>query len=562
MPIRSLSRCTCNGIPSIIKTQSFQSRRTLSTAPPDSNSVAIVGGGITGLVAAYRLLKHPHWKGNITLYEKSHRLGGWLNTKSVNIGDGTVVFEQGPRSLRTKGVSAQVTKYLIRTLDLKREVLATPKDAPGARNRYVYGPDHLVRVPGPGDSLFSIFSVLLREPLFKGSLHGVMGEYFRPRRSPEIEDESVGSFISRRFNSSMADNLVSAFLHGIYAGDVYQLSIKSLFPQLWNAEATAGGSVGLFLKLGSKYRLMRTTDVRTLQKLSEVGGLKSERYDHAVQFTFRGGLRTLSRTLTDKLRMSERVKINTGTEIKRISLHGSRERMNVVSSVGSRSYSHVISTLLGKASAQVLRPTIPSLATIPSVSVMVVNLYFDNPRLLPVRGFGYLIPRSIPLPQNPERALGVVFDSDAVSGLDTMSGTKVTVMLGGHWWDHWPKYPDEEEGASMARAVLQRHLGIKDEPRMINVSLQQDAIPQYVVGHHARMANAHHELLHHFQGRLCVAGNSYTGVSVHDCVSAGWDVATSVGNSSLGNSVNQTGLESFVRPETWMAVRRDQWPQV
>lgn len=73
-----------------------------------------MGGGITGLVAAYRLLGESQWNGNITLYEKSDRLGGWLNTKAVNVGDGTVVFEQGPRALRTKGVSAQVTKYLVR----------------------------------------------------------------------------------------------------------------------------------------------------------------------------------------------------------------------------------------------------------------------------------------------------------------------------------------------------------------------------------------------------------------------------------------------------------------
>ncbi len=193
---------------------------------------------------------------------------------------------------------------------------------------------------------------------------------------------------------------------------------------------------------------------------------------------------------------------------------------------------------------------------------MVVNLYFDNPYLLPVRGFGYLIPRSVPLPLNPERALGVVFDSDAVSGLDSMPGTKVTVMLGGHWWDDWSTYPDEEEGEFMARSVLLRHLGIGDEPRMVNVSFQQDAIPQYVVGHHARMATARQLLLHHFQGQLRVAGNSYNGVSVHDCVRAGLAVGGNVINSILGESAHETGLEMFLGSEEWAPVPRDRWPQV
>lgn len=172
---------------------------------------------------------------------------------------------------------------------------------------------------------------------------------------------------------------------------------------------------------------------------------------------------------------------------------------------------------------------------------MVVNLYFSQPKLLPVQGFGYLIPRTVPFDENPELALGVVFDSDVSVGQDTIPGTKVTVMLGGHWWDDWEVYPDEEEGARMAKAVLERHLGITEEPQVVRVALQKNCIPQYTVGHEERMAETSH-LLERFEGRLRVAGSSYTGVGLNDCVRAASDVV-----DGLVDGTGKTGLDSFVR---------------
>ena len=187
----------------------------------------------------------------------------------------------------------------------------------------------------------------------------------------------------------------------------------------------------------------------------------------------------------------------------------------------------------------------------PAVTVMVVNLYFRNPSVLPVQGFGYLIPQSIPLVQNPERALGVVFDSHAAKGQDTVDGTKVTVMLGGHWWDEWSVKPSEEEGVAMARTVLARHLGVVEELAASNVSMQRRCIPQYHVGHEEFMKDAHGQLQKHFGGRLRVAGNSYTGVGVNDCVRAARDVAKGL---VAPGGMERTGLERFAQEERWAEV--------
>lgn len=89
--------------------------RAYSTSAKESHpddEIAVLGGGITGLASAFYLTKElPNAK--ITLYEASDRLGGWLQTKYVDVGDGTILFEQGPRTLRPKGVAGHLTLDLV-----------------------------------------------------------------------------------------------------------------------------------------------------------------------------------------------------------------------------------------------------------------------------------------------------------------------------------------------------------------------------------------------------------------------------------------------------------------
>lgn len=188
---------------------------------------------------------------------------------------------------------------------------------------------------------------------------------------------------------------------------------------------------------------------------------------------------------------------------------------------------------------------------------MVVNLYYHQPSLTPVHGFGYLIPRSLSLAENPEFALGVIFDSGASIGQDTAPGTKLTVMLGGHWWDSFDTFPDETEGAAMARSVLRRHLGIVAEPAYVNVGLKRNCIPQYTVGHDLRMRAANMELLSGFGGLLSVAGNSYSGVGINDSVRSAREVAMGVVDAMKGKAASGpwSGLERFERDQKFVLAR-------
>ena len=181
---------------------------------------------------------------------------------------------------------------------------------------------------------------------------------------------------------------------------------------------------------------------------------------------------------------------------------------------------------------------------------MVVNLYYRSPSLIPYRGFGYLLSRTVPLAQNPERALGVVFDSDSSIGQDSAPGTKLTVMMGGHWWDGWSSLPDEEEGVRMAKSVLNRHLGIQEEPTAVLCTLQKDCIPQYIPGHADRMTLVHNVLKKEWKSKMSVAGSSYTGVGVNDCVRSAWELV-----HGLAEGKGRTGLESLAENEVWVPVR-------
>lgn len=183
---------------------------------------------------------------------------------------------------------------------------------------------------------------------------------------------------------------------------------------------------------------------------------------------------------------------------------------------------------------------------------MTVNLYFPSPTLLPVSGFGYLIPRSIPFAQNPERALGVIFDSSALHGQDNAPGTKLTVMLGGHWWDGWTEYPTEEEGLDMARAVLQRHLGITDTPEKTIVNLAKNCIPQYTLGYADRLHDFAQKTSQEFKGRLRVVGSQVNGVGVNDCITGAWNVARGLRDG--GWKGRSCGLDKAVDGREWVVV--------
>ncbi|KAF2147139.1 uncharacterized protein K452DRAFT_282124 [Aplosporella prunicola CBS 121167] len=535
--------------------------------------VAVLGGGLTGLASAHFLARElPHAK--ITVYERSARVGGWLHSVRKPVpGGGEVVFEQGPRTIRQANTALAMT-HLIQDLGLTNEVMYTSRKSPAALNRYIYYPNHLVLMPGPSQNLYASLYRLMTEPIFNGWMKGFFGEVFRQPRSEDVEDESVAEFLSRRLGgSTLPDNLASAVMHGIYAGDIYKLSAKSLLPFQWWLERKHGGLLKGLVEVQKEPGVpVPVRDAEFMQSFENGPALAPDfwaKLKDASVFSFKGGIQTLIDGLESSLRKHKNVTIKQNVGIKGLEKDATTERVKVWTHDSAsptkpdslKTHDFIVSTLQGAAFSAIASPQgkpslVPSLGDIPATTVMVVNLFFPSPALTPVRGFGYLIPRSVPFEQNPERALGVIFDSDALPGQDTAQGTKLTVMLGGHWWDGWPSEAIDaaaEDGVAAARTVLARHLGITMDPVASHVAVHRNCIPQYTVGHSAQLQRAHQDLRRAYAGRVVVAGNSYTGVGVNDCVRAARDVAMHVGADGI--MPNRTGLEMFAEKQQWTRMK-------
>ncbi len=199
----------------------------------------------------------------------------------------------------------------------------TSKNSVAAQNRFLYYPDHLVRMPGPGSSSLQSFFSLATEPVFKGIISGMYGEFFKPNRPGDLEDESVGSFLSRRFGPPIADNLASAILHGIYAGDVYQLSVRSILPYLWNTESRYQSIIkGAWSRALGGPVPMADQDIKLIQDLANrpLATAKLEAIKKSSVFTFKHGIGELAETLEAKLQESPNVDIQQQTAIEELNL--------------------------------------------------------------------------------------------------------------------------------------------------------------------------------------------------------------------------------------------------
>ncbi|KAI1408920.1 hypothetical protein F5Y13DRAFT_182446 [Hypoxylon sp. FL1857] len=505
--------------------------------------IAILGGGMTGLTTAHYLARYAQ-NANITLYEGSERLGGWVHGHMARVGDGKfdkVLFQHGPRMLQS---NAESYKYddlvfydVLANLGLEDALL------PGSNvhnDRYLYYPDHLVKMFSKEFTFENVVDSIKRfltEPLWSGTLKAVvnLGRHraYIQRIDKLVardmnEDESVAHYMERVFRDDrIVRNVVSGALHGIYGGDVYKLSVKqTIFERFWRTVEYPIANDAGWVEAKNAALLFDMGASPNLSKIAKC----AQRALACRTMMFQDGLLTLAHGLASDLKHQKNVTIKTGSRVTSLSYNDDKVLVTTADKPGeAKQYDKVISTIFSKQLAELVEPegALPSLADTHAVTIMVVNLWFPNPHLLDGKhGFGYLVPQSTP--ENDECVLGVLFDSD-LEVRSEIPGTKLTVMLGGHYWDGWDVYPSEEMGREMAFQAVQQHLGISPDEKVISTArLCRDCIPQHYVGHRARMRSAHYELLAAFKGQLAVAGPSYTGIGVIPAMRAGFDVAMRV----------------------------------
>lgn len=438
--------------------------------------IAILGAGISGLATAWFLKQALGASIHLTLIEKSQRVGGWIQTLHTQ----GFLFEQGPRSCRTKG-AGQETLALIEALGLQDQILAPHPDA---RNRYLYDGQRLQCLPK------HLWEVPLN-PLTQGWLKALWRDWRMPKR--QEKDESIQSFFSRRLGEPWAERLIDPFVSGIYAGDCSRLSLKSCFPLFDQWEQQQGSLV----RGAWRHRSPSAHQSPFIQKMRRF-----------PMFSFREGMEVLPRALARELK--DCLSLGQSVNSLRFDAQGVDIRLDNQQSL---KVDHVISTLPIPVLASLLADY-PLLSTklreLSYATVSVINIGF-NRSVLPLKGFGYLIPSRAGL-----SVLGCVWDSCVFPEQNLQNQTRLTVMMGG---SRHPEVEQMSEKELMENSLqaLHKHLGIHAEPQAIQVKQAKNAIPQFEVGHSIWKGEIQ-EAITHLSPRLTLSGSAWTGVSINDCI--------------------------------------------
>ncbi|KAG9326651.1 hypothetical protein KVV02_006162 [Mortierella alpina] len=521
--------------------------------------IAVIGGGISGLSTAWYLARTAPSNVSITLLEGTRRVGGWLQSdreKDPRHPGGSLLLERGPRSLRPQGISGLNTLEMVRALRLEPHLEPVPKTSPAAKNRFIFSHNKLHKLP-------STLSGALTHPLIAPKLPRAGLDLFKG--STKQDDESIQDFVTRRFGKGFSDDLISAMVHGIYAGDVSKLSVRSTFGMLYHLEKDYGSvAVGLLMGGGA---VDTPWDLTLKERIVKSMPDLKDFIDKTSIYSFTDGLEEISKALEKDLVASGRVDFRKESPVERLDFNlANRDVKASLSSLSTAIEPHqdrisikgqepvhaqsVISTIPPLQLQPLLSTSYPELTHNPSVTVAVVNLvYASEQARLTSPGFGYLIPKSEDSAVKHQGLLGVVFDSCAIPAQDQGPSRdqtlKLTAMIGGHMFEDVvarqedsttrsstePTVPSKDLESFFKQTAIdsvKKHLQMNAEPEMVKVHINRECIPQYLVGHLQRMQSLDQALRRDYDGLLAVTGAGYLGVSVNDCIKNAREVAEDV----------------------------------
>jgi oxygen-dependent protoporphyrinogen oxidase len=441
------------------------------TAAADPLDVVVVGAGISGLTAAFRLRRGGL---RVAVLEAAARAGGAIETFSEDRAGGDWRFEMGPNTVLA---SDESVGRLIRDAGLDGEKLAA---APNARRRYLYKGGALVPLPGgpPGLLATPLFSAgaklrLLREPWIGPPPAGV--------------EETIAQFVRRRLGREVLDYAVGPFVSGVYAGDPERLSARWAVPKIHALEREHGSLIRGALALGKAKR-----------KEAAPGGMIS----------FREGLEELPRRLAREIG-----DVRTGVSVESVTPHAGG--FTVATSAGPVAARRVVLAVPADAAARLLEAATAgasrALAEIPYAAVALVSLGWRREEVgHPLDGFGFLVPRREGL-----RLLGCLFPSQLFPGRAPQGHVALAAFAGGRTDPELAGW-DEERIAATLIGELRTPLSLRGEPAFQLVRRWPRAIPQYEVGH-GRFVECAQEIETALPG-LRLAGNYLGGISVPDCI--------------------------------------------
>lgn len=528
---------------------------------PQNGRVAVVGAGVSGLCYSYFLRKlRPDI--HISIFEQSLEPGGWIKSLKLQDRGESVLLEKGPRTLRGVSDGTLLIVDIMRQLNLQNEVEVMKSSSPANRKWLLDSSNNLVQVPNSIPLLLKF----LTSDVTDGAIQGALAEPFRKAKAI-LSDESIESFILRRFGSpQLANNIISAIMHGIYSGDVSKLSIQTTMPSLVNIEKDYGSIFrGMFKKSMAKKQPKKLNfALQNYERLISPDSNLEEMASKLKQFPIlrlQSGLQAFPKALAQFLQNDEKTSLHLNTKISNMNMKDC-----TLSTVNSSSdeickYDHIRFDAGFKTLQHVTKidhaDTVKALNDVQYSSIFLANIYTKNKKLIPksLEGFGFLVPKRN---KNPQSLLGVIYDScteaDAVNFFDGSSKalvphTKLTLMIGGHFFGS-RGVPSAKANIRATKEVLQSILNIdlsqfdiivRDEANadsnkialddnsvLISYNFHENCIPLYNVGFSDIVSTVVKYVSETSENKISLGGPNMGKLGIPDCVVSELEAALQV----------------------------------
>lgn len=437
--------------------------------------IVIIGGGITGLSAAWELQQRgiPY-----SLLEASHRWGGKVTSSTLEFENSKFLVEGGPDTLITRKPEAW---DLVNELGMLDQITN-----PGSETSGIYVLDHASLHPIPVSPTKFFTTPLLT---LRGKLR-MLAEPFQPARRDD-EDESLADFVRRRLGGEALEKFIGPVLGGIYNTDPERQSIMVSSPVMREMEKDGGG-----LFMGALKRGLR-------------GGQKPKTKKPRF-INFKNGMQAL----TDELARQLTGDLRLNAQVESVKKEGDKYRVSVWDGTSLLADGVIFATLAQQTSALIQNISTEAsqrLSELRQQSIGTLSLVYreaDIPRQPVVNGL--MIPR-----REKRKIDAVTFTSRKMPERSAAGYAVVRVFIGGSQ----PEIVTSTDQRLLAavRAELADLLGITAEPLAWTAFRWQDGFPQAEVNHLQRVD----EIEKLLPANITLAGSSYRGIAVPDCIRQG-----------------------------------------
>lgn len=459
----------------------------MMSTPSTRRRIAIVGGGITGLAAAHRVVelsKTHTLPVDVTLFERSFRTGGVIS--SLERSD--FLLEEGPDSILSEKPAAV---RLAERIGLKERLIGTSDEY---RRSFVVRRGRLEPTPEG----FYLMAPARMIPLATSRIFSIPGkirmalELMIPRRKGS-GDESVADFVVRRLGREALDRMAQPMIGGIYGADPADLSLQATFPRFHAMESEYGSIIRAMITAGRNRRIDSASGAR-----------------YSLFVTFDKGLQVLSDALRQRLPEDT---VRLGRVVTALA-PGPSGSWIVTTAAGSESFDAVILANHAPDAARLVRSFDHALADhlasiVYGMAATVSLAYAEADVSHPMDGFGFVVPAVERL-----SIVGCTFGHRKYRGRAPAGHA----LLRAFWTDAARDLTDNEI-VERTRKDLAMLLSIRRAPLFAHVARWHDSMPRYAVGH-LGLVDAIERLVAGHRG-LALAGNGYRGIGVPDCIASG-----------------------------------------